>query len=106
MCGICGFTGGGDRALLTRMSASLTHRGPDDAGYYQDGLVSLAIRRLAIVDLETGGQPIANEDESLWVVFNGEIYNHQELRQNLLEHGHCFRTHHSDTETIVHLYED
>jgi asparagine synthase (glutamine-hydrolysing) len=106
MCGICGFTGEGDRALLTRMSATLTHRGPDDAGFYQDGEVSLAIRRLAIVDLETGGQPIANEDDSLWVVFNGEIYNHLELRQNLLARGHRFRTHHSDTETIVHAYEE
>jgi asparagine synthase (glutamine-hydrolysing) len=106
MCGICGFTGEGDRALLTKMSATLTPRGPDDAGYYQDGAVSLAIRRLAIVDLETGGQPIANEDESLWVVFNGEIYNHVDLRQDLLQQGHRFRTHHSDTETIVHLYED
>ena len=106
MCGICGFTGRGDRALLTRMSDSITHRGPDDAGFYQDGEVSLAIRRLAIVDLVTGGQPIANEDDSLWVVFNGEIYNHLELRQSLLERGHRFRTHHSDTETIVHAYEE
>jgi len=106
MCGICGFTGEGDRELLARMNATIIHRGPDDAGYYQDGSVSLAIRRLAIVDLETGGQPIANEDESLWVVFNGEIYNHVALRQALLEQGHRFRTHHSDTETIVHLYEE
>ncbi len=106
MCGICGFTGAGDRALLARMNASLIHRGPDEAGYYQDGSVSLAIRRLSIVDLETGAQPIANEDESLWVVFNGEIYNHLELRQGLLKQGHSFRTHHSDTETIVHLYEE
>jgi asparagine synthase (glutamine-hydrolysing) len=106
MCGICGFTGEGDRALLAKMSATLIPRGPDDAGYYQDGAVSLAIRRLAIVDLETGGQPIANEDESLWVVFNGEIYNHLGLRQGLLAQGHRFRTHHSDTETIVHLYEE
>jgi asparagine synthase (glutamine-hydrolysing) len=106
MCGICGFTGEGDRALLEKMSATLIPRGPDDAGYYQDGAISLAIRRLAIVDLETGGQPIANEDESLWVVFNGEIYNHLELRQGLLAQGHRFRTHHSDTETIVHLYEE
>ena len=106
MCGICGFTGEGDQALLGKMSATLIPRGPDDAGYYQDGSVSLAIRRLAIVDLETGGQPIANEDESLWVVFNGEIYNHVELRQGLLKQGHRFRTHHSDTETIVHLYEE
>jgi asparagine synthase (glutamine-hydrolysing) len=106
MCGICGFIGEGDRALLERMSATLTHRGPDDAGYYDDGLAHLAIRRLAIVDLETGAQPIANEDESIWVVFNGEIYNHVELRQGLLEQGHRFRTRHSDTETIVHLLEE
>jgi len=106
MCGICGFTGEGDRGLLEKMSASLTHRGPDDVGYYHDGLAYLAIRRLAIVDLETGAQPLANEDESIWVVFNGEIYNHSEIRHNLLERGHRFRTHHSDTETVVHLLEE
>lgn len=106
MGGICGFTGEGDRGLLEKMSASLTHRGPDDVGYYHDGLAYLAIRRLAIVDLETGAQPLANEDESIWVVFNGEIYNHSELRQSLLERGHRFRTHHSDTETVVHLLEE
>jgi len=106
MCGICGFTGEGDRALLERMSTTLTHRGPDDAGYYDDGQAHLAIRRLSIVDLETGAQPITNEDESIWVVFNGEIYNHVELRQGLLEQGHRFRTRHSDTETIVHLLEE
>jgi len=87
MCGICGFTGEGDQALLAKMSASLISREPDDAGYYQDGAVSLAIRRLAIVDLETGGQPIANEDESLWVVFSGEIYNQPEKSERpLLSH--------------------
>lgn len=106
MCGICGFTGPGDRRLLERMNQTLVHRGPDDEGYYQDGLISLAMRRLAIVDLDSGRQPMTNEDETIWVVFNGEIYNHQELRQDLIRLGHRFRSDHADTETVVHLYEE
>ncbi len=106
MCGICGFTGAGDRSLLERMNRTMIHRGPDGEGYYEDDFVHLAMRRLAIVDLETGDQPLSNEDQSIWVVFNGEIYNHKDLRQDLLRRGHQFRTHHSDTENIVHLYEE
>jgi asparagine synthase (glutamine-hydrolysing) len=105
MCGICGFSGGGDRVTLVRMTEAMTHRGPDDAGYWEGPTVSLGMRRLAIIDLETGGQPAFNEDRTIAVVFNGEIYNHVELRAELLTQGHEFRTDHSDTEVLVHLYE-
>jgi asparagine synthase (glutamine-hydrolysing) len=106
MCGICGFTGEGDPATLRRMSECLVHRGPDDDGFYHDSRVHLGMRRLAIVDVEMGKQPQFNEDRSLVVVQNGEIYNHQPLRQELERLGHHFRTHHSDTELIPHLYEE
>ncbi len=106
MCGICGFIGPGDGDLLRRMNSTLMHRGPDGDGYYEREQVHLAMRRLAIVDLTTGDQPITNEDQRLWVVFNGEIYNHRDLRRSLLAAGHRFRTDHSDTEIIVHAYEE
>ena len=110
MCGICGilYPGGTqhvDRNILANMNRQIVHRGPDDEGYFVEGNVGLAIRRLSIVDVKTGHQPIANEDESLWIVFNGEIYNHKELRGELEPRGHRYRTR-SDTETIVHLYEE
>src|SRR5579862_328979 len=104
MCGICGMAGAPDRARLEAMSALLAHRGPDAAGEYLDGPVALASRRLSIIDLAGGDQPIFNEDGSCAVVQNGEIYNHPELMRDLLREGHVYRTH-SDTETIVHLYE-
>lgn len=88
------------------MCAAIAHRGPDDAGFYEADQASLAMRRLAIVDLHTGGQPMANEDQTVWVVFNGEIYNHRELRRKLIERGHHFCTSHADTETVVHGYEE
>ena len=106
MCGICGFTGKEDKELLKAMNSTLYHRGPDDEGYYFDGKVNLAMRRLSIVDIEKGKQPISNEDDTIWVVFNGEIYNYIELRAELEEKGHRFKTDHSDTEVIVHLYEE
>lgn len=87
------------------MNDLLVHRGPDDEGYYASGGMGLAMRRLSIIDLSTGHQPISNEDGSAWIVFNGEIYNFQELRSELLARGHKFSTK-SDTETIVHLYEE
>jgi asparagine synthase (glutamine-hydrolysing) len=87
------------------MNRQIVHRGPDDEGFFVEGNVGLAIRRLSIIDLKTGHQPISNEEESLWIVFNGEIYNHTELRAELELRGHCYRTR-SDTETIVHLYEE
>ena len=110
MCGICGQVlfdpeARVDPAELRRMTEAIIHRGPDSDGYYLEDTVGLGMRRLRIIDLETGEQPIANEDGSLWIVFNGEIYNYVELRPELEARGHVFRTR-SDTETILHLYED
>jgi len=105
MCGIAGFAGLDDPALLRTMAASLEHRGPDAEGFYTASAVGLASRRLSVIDLETGNQPIANEARDVWVVFNGEIYNCDELRERLQQRGHRFSTK-SDTECIVHLYED
>ncbi len=107
MCGICGLAsvaGSADPARVARMSATLVHRGPDSFGEFDDGTVALAARRLSIIDLETGDQPIANEDGTLHVVQNGEIYNYRELRRELERAGHRFRTH-GDTEVLLHLYE-
>jgi len=106
MCGICGFTGPADEAALKRMTAAIFHRGPDEDGYYLDGQVNLGMRRLSIIDLQTGRQPIHNEDQTLWLVFNGEIYNYIELREELERKGHRFYTSHSDSEVLVHLYEE
>jgi asparagine synthase (glutamine-hydrolysing) len=108
MCGICGIAstdGSADPGRLAAMSATLVHRGPDSFGEYVDGAVALAARRLSIIDLETGDQPIANEDGSIHVVQNGEIYNYRELRRELERAGHRFRTH-GDTEVLLHLYEE
>ncbi len=103
MCGISGFNWQ-DEAAIGLMCDTLAHRGPDDYGVYSDPWVSLGHRRLSIIDLEHGRQPLANEDESVWIVFNGEIYNFPELRKELLAAGHGFKTA-TDTEVIVHLYE-
>ncbi len=110
MCGICGIYSFGthapaDRAALKRATDAMVHRGPDDEGFYIDGELGLGNRRLSIIDLPGGHQPISNEDESVWITFNGEIYNYRELRPDLEKRGHRFRTS-SDTETIVHLYEE
>src|SRR6266536_2427758 len=108
MCGICGIAAARGRADLDRlaaMSATLVHRGPDSFGEYIDGPVALAARRLSIIDLETGDQPIGNEDGQIHVVQNGEIYNYRELRRELERAGHRFRTH-GDTEVLLHLYEE
>ncbi len=106
MCGIVGFSGARNDRLLNSMRKTILHRGPDDYGTYSDGQMNLAMNRLSIVDIEGGKQPLSNEDGTIWVVFNGEIYNHLELRNELLSKGHRFKTDHSDTEVIVHLYED
>lgn len=109
MCGIAGLIGGpGEQvsgAEVRRMCSTIVHRGPDDEGVYARGPAGLGMRRLSIIDLSGGRQPIHNEDQSVWVVFNGEIYNFPELRKELEQRGHKFYTH-SDTEVIVHLYED
>jgi asparagine synthase (glutamine-hydrolysing) len=110
MCGICGklnFDRDNEvsQPLLKAMADSIVHRGPDDDGYYLAGQVGLGFRRLSIIDLAGGHQPLSNEDGTVWIVFNGEIYNYQDLREDLLKKGHVFRTK-SDTETIVHLYEE
>jgi asparagine synthase (glutamine-hydrolysing) len=110
MCGICGvfFSDGNQRVrrdALTAMNRQIIHRGPDDEGFLVQENVGLAMRRLSIIDVQTGHQPISNEDGNIWIVFNGEIYNHQELRRDLESRGHRYRTK-SDTETIVHLFEE
>jgi asparagine synthase (glutamine-hydrolysing) len=109
MCGIAGIIerepgASPDRAAIDAMMAALAHRGPDGHGAYYDGPAGLGHRRLSIIDLDTGSQPMANEDESIWIVFNGEIYNYLELRRELISR-HQFRTR-SDTEVILHLYEE
>src|SRR5579864_1689500 len=109
MCGIAGFVGGrSDRATaeqVRQMCQTIVHRGPDDEGIYARGPAGLGMRRLSVIDVSGGRQPIHNEDQKIWVVFNGEIYNFPELRRELEQHGHKFYTH-TDTEIIVHLYEE
>jgi asparagine synthase (glutamine-hydrolysing) len=108
MCGICGIASGRgvvDRERLGKMAATLVHRGPDSEGMHVEGPVGIAARRLAIIDLTGGDQPIANEDGSVVVVQNGEIYNYRELAHSLARAGHTFHTR-SDTEVLVHGYEE
>ena len=110
MCGIAGIVGSdrsyvADAADIRRMCQTIVHRGPDDEGVHVMGRAGLGMRRLSIIDLSMGRQPIHNEDRTVWIVFNGEIYNFPELRARLENRGHCFYTN-SDTEVIVHLYED
>jgi asparagine synthase (glutamine-hydrolysing) len=110
MCGICGIFNNrsdapADESLLRSMASSMVHRGPDDEGFYQDGALGLGVRRLSIIDLAGGHQPLSNEDGSIWLVCNGEIYNYQDLRRELQSRGHIFRTG-TDIEPIVHAYEE
>ena len=110
MCGICGVVSRDgenpvSETLLRTMNNTMIHRGPDDAGHFIDGTAGIAMRRLSIIDLSTGRQPITNEDDTIWIVFNGEIYNYLELRRKLIARGHQFSTH-SDTEAILHAYEE
>jgi asparagine synthase (glutamine-hydrolysing) len=104
MCGIAGFNWN-DNQLLQSMVSSLHHRGPDDRGFFEDNNISLGQTRLSIIDLDSGKQPISNEDESIWVILNGEIYNYKELRIELEQKHHQFKTN-SDTEVLVHAYEE
>ncbi|HEV2806002.1 MAG TPA: asparagine synthase (glutamine-hydrolyzing) [Chthoniobacterales bacterium] len=106
MCGIAGFVGSGNREILRRMTGTLVHRGPDDCGYWDDGTTFLGFRRLSIVDLEGGHQPMSTVDGKLTLIFNGEIYNHVELRAELKARGHIFQTDHSDSEVLLHGYRE
>ena len=110
MCGICGpfnFLHGKPvyPETIRRMADSIAHRGPDDEGYYMSGSLGFGFRRLSIIDLAGGHQPMSDSQEKVWVIFNGEIYNFQELREELQSRGHRFRTR-SDTEVIVHGYKE
>ncbi|HAM95388.1 TPA: asparagine synthase (glutamine-hydrolyzing) [Candidatus Azambacteria bacterium] len=105
MCGIAGFIGQGDKKILSQMTDSIRHRGPDDEGFFVLGETHLGMRRLSIIDLAGGKQPIFNEDGQIAVIFNGEIYNFLELKDKLVKNGHQFKTK-SDTEVIAHLYEE
>ncbi|MFH1229457.1 MAG: asparagine synthase (glutamine-hydrolyzing) [Candidatus Aenigmatarchaeota archaeon] len=106
MCGICGFYGFQDKKLLKRMTDVIKHRGPDGYGYYSDKHASLGHRRLSIIDLSIRGkQPMCNEDKTIWITFNGEIYNFKEIKKKLMTAGHKFRSN-TDTEMIIHAYEE
>ncbi|MFQ9440219.1 MAG: asparagine synthetase B family protein, partial [Acutalibacteraceae bacterium] len=107
MCGICGFTGellNRDR-VLKDMADKIIHRGPDSCGYFSNPEISMGFRRLSIIDLEAGDQPIFNEDKTLVLTFNGEIYNYKELREELQRKGHIFATH-TDSEVLIHGFEE
>jgi asparagine synthase (glutamine-hydrolysing) len=108
MCGIAGYflrDGQGSQSIVQKMCDVIRHRGPDDDGFHVDGGCAIGMRRLSIIDLNTGHQPISNEDGAVWIVFNGEIYEYKELREDLIKRGHRFKTQ-TDTECILHLYEE
>lgn len=107
MCGFCGFTGAllESECVLTNMMNKIIHRGPDSAGQYIDGKVNMGFRRLSIIDLGYGSQPMSNETDDIVITFNGEIYNYQELREELIAKGHLFKNN-SDTEVLIHSYEE
>ncbi len=105
MCGIAGIFSDNNKDVIKQMTNTMVHRGPDEEGYYNDKFISLGQRRLSIIDLTTGRQPISNEKDSLYLVCNGEIYNSPELRKRLMSNGHKFKTS-TDVEVILHLYED
>ena len=109
MCGFVGYTGGGETQsmapVLHAMADRIRHRGPDDADYYMDGDIALGFRRLSIIDLEGGRQPILNEDQSKVLMFNGEIYNYQSIREALVKAGHVFTTK-TDSEVLLHGFEE
>ena len=107
MCGIAGFVLRGssaDQSVIRKMCAEIRHRGPDDEGLMVRDNWAIGMRRLSIIDLAGGHQPMSNEDDSIWIVFNGEIYDYRSLRHELQQSGHKFKTE-SDTEVILHLYE-
>ena len=108
MCGIAGFIGFKDPEVLVKMTRALTHRGPDDEGFFidEETRVYFGHRRLSILDLASGHQPMATADVALVIIFNGEIYNHEELRQELVAKGYLFQTNHSDTEVLLYAYRE
>jgi len=109
MCGIAGFVNSGgtpaEGRIVRRMTDIITHRGPDGSGYFVHNQVAIGHRRLSIIDLVTGGQPMSNEDDSVWITYNGEVFNHAEIRPELEAAGHRYKSH-CDTETIIHAYEE
>ena len=107
MCGICGFVGDKEekKTILSEMMSAIRHRGPDNEGIYQDEEISFGFCRLSIIDMKTGNQPMFNEDRTKCLIFNGEIYNYRELREELQEKGHVFSTG-SDSEVLLHGYEE
>src|SRR3989344_2584931 len=107
MCGFIGFTGttANKRVILTKMMSQIAHRGPDSQDSYITEGIALGFRRLSIIDLATGDQPLFNEDKSKVLVFNGEIYNYHSLREDLIRKGHIFKTK-SDSEVLIHGYEE
>ena len=106
MCGFVGYLDNKiDKKILKKMNDKIIHRGPDQEGYYIDNFIGLGHRRLSIIDLENGIQPIYNEDKTKVIVFNGEIYNYQELKEELIKLNHTFLTN-SDTEVLIHVYEE
>lgn len=110
MCGICGIlhfdkSRSVDRNIVEAMTATMTHRGPDDEGFYVSRNIALGFRRLSIIDIQGGHQPMSNETEDVWIAYNGEFYNHKDVRKRLIANGHRYRTN-ADTESIVHLYEE
>ena len=107
MCGICGFLGEGDAQVLSEMMDAIAYRGPDESGQWHDGRdIYFGHLRLSIVDHADGQQPMKTDDGSIVVVFNGEIYNHRTLRKELENLGYTFKTHHSDTEVLLHGYRE
>ena len=107
MCGFCGFTGNlvKSEEILTGMMNKIIHRGPDSEGKFISDDIAMGFRRLSIIDLDNGSQPMSNETDNIVITFNGEIYNHQELREDLIAKGHVFKNN-SDTEVLIHSYEE
>ena len=105
MCGFCGYINKKEKDNIKKMNDMIAHRGPDDESYYKDDFIAMGFRRLSIIDLKGGRQPMSNEDDSLYITFNGEIYNFQTIKEDLVKKGHTFKTK-TDTEVILHGYEE
>ena len=105
MCGFCGYINRKEKTHIKKMNDMIAHRGPDDESYYTDDLIAMGFRRLSIIDLKGGRQPISNENNTMYITFNGEIYNYKEIKQDLINKGHIFKTN-TDTEVILHGYEE